>query len=290
MLGDEIMGFADWLIQSQQDADTLAQAIAGITGAQWIFLEPVRINSSHGSIGDAFQRLGIPCHCRPRFQCTTMDMSRGWDHYFESRPSGFRKMLRVSERRAAAAGAVVLTEQDGGEAILDRVIGLSARSWKGQAGTGIGANDMNRAYLRALWREFSPTNDIHLNVLLLGGKEAGHSVTIDCNGVTHGLFTDFDEAFAAISPGRLMVMSSVREAAARGMASFDMLRRTHYLRRFSDDSYETSRLTVFPRRNAAWLAFLAEAGARRVAGGLTSKARRRARRIDFIHPEEGDDA
>lgn len=281
MLGDQAAGYTEWLAQSREDAESLVSEIARLGRRGWIHLDPVRTSSA---LHDPLQLLPdhVVVRAAEHFNCTTIDLRDGFQKYMDSRPREFRKLFRVSERRAAEGGAVYLTEKDCGETILDSVIKVSRRGWKGKAGTGIGVSAANVDYLRALWREFSPTDDIHVHVLLLGGKEAAHMVTIDCNDVAYALVSDFDEDYAHCSPGRLVILAGIRAAAARGAACCDLMRRTHYLERFSDEFYGTSRLAAFPRRNAAWFTFVADAAARHALGGLRQRKRKRARRVDFI--------
>ncbi|MEZ5911940.1 MAG: GNAT family N-acetyltransferase [Paracoccaceae bacterium] len=191
-----------------------------------------------------------------------------------------RKSLRGTAQAVREAGGVLRIARQPGpeaEAILGAALDLSARSWKGRSGTDIGTQASDRRFISAIWRRFSARGAMWIAILEIEGLCAASFFLLHDGARGYGLISDFDEAFAALSPGRHILAEVLRAAAEAGLDSVDLLRATPMTERFADATPSFSRLRLYRRAGvfALWLG-----GERLLAplGRNLRKARRQRRR------------
>lgn len=159
----------------------------------------------------------------PVVDCPFADLSGGYDVWRAGRTASFREKLTRSGRRAAAAGLTLGTlTPDEGPAAADLFLSLHA----------------DRFGQRSLFGRFPWAGDfVRMALPGLLADEAAHVVTLRHGGEVVGLClcmvgadhlgywnAGFRAAMAPFSPGILMLHAALREAAARGLAEFDLLR------------------------------------------------------------------
>ncbi|MEZ5798368.1 MAG: GNAT family N-acetyltransferase [Paracoccaceae bacterium] len=165
---------------------------------------------------------------------------------------------------------------------------VSARSWKGTAGTGVGAMPQNAEFLSRICGDLAASGAVDLLFLTLSGRDIAFCLTLRQGEVQYGLWTEFDESHADLSPGRLAIGLSLQGLISTGaVRRFDLIRRTHFLRDFSDDHYAIGHLRALPRLGLAAQVLAAEALARRLTGKRRAGLRKSVRRADVL-PAKGE--
>lgn len=153
------------------------------------------------------------------------DFTGDWEAWLLGRLKGdFRRELRRRKRKLEAEGEVRLVRVGQAQAEhLQRFYDLEASGWKGGEGTAIGCDPVVRHFYDEVAGAASSLGYLALYFLEIDGRPiAAHF------GLTHGnrYFVPklaFDERYAAVSPGHLLVKAVARDCAERGLIEFDFL-------------------------------------------------------------------
>jgi CelD/BcsL family acetyltransferase involved in cellulose biosynthesis len=292
MLSNHRTGYNEWLVApGHEDAiPLLLEIVMRETGAWRVAeLEPFRRSPRLDALVAAAQERGVRCSCDTTIQSAIVDLSEGWDRYLAARSRDFRKNIRVSRKRVEATQHRLERVGNGDAGILDRVLALSTRSWKGSAGTALGASKATRQFMRQLWSSLSPVGAMELWLLEIDGREAGSVTSIVDGDTIHGFAKDFDEEFSRLSPGRFLVSRWLEDGATRGFKRADMLRRTPFLQEFSDASYDMARVRLFPERSSVYLWLELEKQLRSVAREWRSRRRYQRKRRAAHKPTDNQE-
>jgi CelD/BcsL family acetyltransferase involved in cellulose biosynthesis len=279
MLSNHRTGYNEWLVAPGYDCEipVLLDAVMRRTGTWSVAeLEPFRRSTVFDRVVAAAREQNIRLLDDTTINSGFVDLSKGWEGYLAGRPREFRKNLRVAQRRLAATNHSILRAPSSETRTLERVLSLSARSWKGRAGTALGAREGTRTFIRRLWSTLGRTNAMDLYLLEIDGREAASFVSILERDTIYGFAEDIDEAFSKLSPGRSLLAHWLQDGAARGYRKADMLRWTPFIREFSDASYAMARLRLFPKAGPTYFWLLAEQRLRFL--GRQWRARRRYQR------------
>ncbi|SDZ16278.1 Acetyltransferase involved in cellulose biosynthesis, CelD/BcsL family [Geodermatophilus africanus] len=157
----------------------------------------------------------------------TIALDKRWrepEHHFSKRRRGD---FRTALRRAEQLGQVELTveeptpEQVG--PLFEEVVAVEASGWKMRAGTALAASPRKRSFLLRLCEIAAEEKATRLAFLRIGGRAVAVQVAVEQQG-RYSLFKiGFDEEFARCSPGNLLMLHTVRQAANRGLTAFDFL-------------------------------------------------------------------
>jgi CelD/BcsL family acetyltransferase involved in cellulose biosynthesis len=154
-----------------------------------------------------------PFHARPDFERPTLIRQPSFDDYLASLPKDRRRRYRKGLRDLAAQGRVeVLLHRDLSAApdLAERFMRLEAMGWKGAGGAALEARPGDAAFFRDVTRAFSQDRRLFVVELRLGGRPVAITVgllagqTLFCFKIAH------DPAFAAVSPGALAEIETVR--------------------------------------------------------------------------------
>ena len=148
------------------------------------------------------------------------DVRQGYAKYRSALSGHFRRNLNQKARKIAEAGGgvvdgVVLSDGlETAERCLARMIAVTEASYKLM---GRRLPDQHRAYLAELVRRFGRRGMLSLTVLSIGGEDAAYLFGL----VEHGCFYDINlayaERFAKLSPGAILMQSTLERLAAAGV-------------------------------------------------------------------------
>lgn len=184
-------------------------------------------------------------------------LAGGWDGFLSRRSAGFRKKLRAALRRAQRHGLTceVLHPRTDTEAqsAYDRALAVEARSWKGQAGTGIVESPMREFYAAMLprlaragrlWALFARHEGEDRGFLLGGtmGPGAGRGESF------RGLQMSFDDAYRPLGLGNVLQARAIQALAQAGVQSYDLGTDMDYKRRWAEPGLTTATLAVILRK------------------------------------------
>jgi hypothetical protein len=146
----------------------------------------------------------------------------------ESRFSSRRRSdFRRAERRAAEFGEVryemlapTAAEFD---ALFDAAIAVEANSWKREAGTAIACDPAKEAFFRRYLGTACARGEGRVAFLRIDGRVVAMQLAVEWAG-RHWLFKiGYDEAYARCSPGTLLMLHALRDAAERGLTGFELM-------------------------------------------------------------------
>lgn len=190
---------------------------------------------------------------RPRTPQLEIDLSQ-FEDFDEWEQTTFgpksRQSLRRKQRRLEDNhGIAFLDIADPAEAVrwMDRIAELEKSSWKGEEGVGVFKRADHRAFYRILFESLAAKGHLRLSLLLVDDQPAAYEIAF-WNGRRHAMHTmAFDPAYAAYSPGRLLLLHSVRRCFAEQTAVFDFLQNDQaYKRQMANRESQLHDWIVFP--------------------------------------------
>ena len=146
----------------------------------------------------------------------------------ESRFSSRRRSdFRRAARRAAEFGAVtyemLAPSPDEFDALFDEAIAVEARSWKRGAGTAIVCDPAKEAFFRRYLRSACAQGQGRVALLRIDGRVAAMQLAVEWSGRYWLYKIGFDERYARCSPGTLLMLHALRDAAERGLSGFELM-------------------------------------------------------------------
>ena len=146
----------------------------------------------------------------------------------ESRFSSRRRSdFRRAGRRAAEIGAVTYEmhapSPDEVDAVFDEAVTVEGRSWKTPAGTAIACDPAKEAFFRNYFRAASERGEFRAAFLRIDGQAAAMQLAIEWAGRYWLYKIGYDEAYARCSPGTLLMLHALGEAAKRGLTGFELM-------------------------------------------------------------------
>ncbi len=166
------------------------------------------------------------------------DITGGLGGYLSRRTPHFRKQVRETLRRAARAGITFERVSLPPDPLIDRLVAIEARSWKGAASTGLFDRPLQRFY-RALAARLHASGSLRLLLARQRGSDVGYVL----GGVAHGIYRGFqfsyDQAFARLSLGNALQVAQIDALAAEGVATYDLGMDMEYKRRFAEQAFDT---------------------------------------------------
>ena len=283
MLCRERAGYHELLaLPGHEDAGALLlSAVVKQGGWQMIDLTPLKSGPELDAFAAEARSLGMMVLQRNEIRADISDLSSGWEGYLSRRSANGRKTLRSNMRDVEAQDHrlwQIGTPGPEADTVLEKVLDLSQLCWKAQMGTDIGTDPRARTFFRALWRGLSARGAMRLNLLEIEGKSASAATTLVENGLEYGMVVDFDETFAAYSPGRYIITQALMNAANRGIRHMDLLRHTDFTERFADHSADFVRLRLCRRFGVAGLWMALEERLRPIGRELRRRHKLRTRK------------
>lgn len=179
------------------------------------------------------------------------------DAFLAARSPRFRRNLRRAERAAERDGITFEILDDAPvPSLLERVLGVEARSWKGRDGSGLLGDRMgegfsamvNRLHADGRSRAVIARHDERDIGFILGGVHGP---------VYRGLQISYDHDHRDASIGHLLQWHEIRRCIADRMTTYDLGMPLDYKEQWSDRRFVTRALVVRPERRRT------ERGARR---------------------------
>jgi hypothetical protein len=141
-----------------------------------------------------------------------------------SLPARRRSDLRRAARRAGAYEVEVHEPgEDETDALFDVAFAIEASSWKGAAGTALVHDPRRERFYRRYGSASAARGELRIALLLLGGEPASMQIAVERDGALWLLKIGYDERRSRASPGQLLLLETLRWAAARGLERYELL-------------------------------------------------------------------
>lgn len=251
---------------------TLAAGLRHVrqTSHDWDLLDLRWVDAEGADCGQterAMEQAGSQPHKQAWASAPIIDLSGGWQQYWRSRDTKFRKNIDRCERRLREAGEVKLVRYrpksfspvacDGteppqaaglNENLYDECVAISERSWQGSADDGTTlCHPQVRDFLRDAHAAATRRGEVDLLLLLLDGRPIAFIYCYCCQGRIYGLRKGFDPQFASLHPGHVLQKMMLEDGCRRGDSVYDLGVGYHDTKRYWQTGTAVSyRFTHFP--------------------------------------------
>jgi len=215
---------------------------------------------------------------RPATATPTIALGAEW-HEPESRFSSRRRSdFRRAARRAAEFGEarceMLAPTPDAFDALFDEAVAVEARSWKRAAGTAIACDPAKEAFFRRYLAAACARGEGRVGFLRIDGRVVAMQLAVEWAGRYWLFKIGYDEAYAKCSPGTLLMLHALRDAAGRGLVGFELMgdAEAWIADLWTREVHECVRVRTYPYTVAGAVAWSADALA-----WVGSRLRRRAR-------------
>jgi hypothetical protein len=172
------------------------------------------------------------------------DLSEGFDAYLSRRSRQQRKALRQAQKRAQAAGVTVREASLlSADEVLEHMLAIEARSWKGREGVGVDQGSMRDFYAEMVPR-LSERGALRLHIASLGELEVGFILGGVRGDVYRGLQFSYDQDQRRLGLGNLLQEVQMRALVGEGVRTYDLGTEMAYKERFSDSIFRTEALLI----------------------------------------------
>lgn len=159
--------------------------------------------------------------------CPTLALDAGWSEPEAKFSSRRRSDFRRAARRAAGLGEVsyetLAPSAHEFDVLFDEAIRVEAASWKAAAGTTIAGDPAKQAFFRAYFRAACETGACRMSFLRIGGRAAAMQLAVDWGGRRWLFKIGHDDAFGRCSPGTLLMLHAIGEAARAGCTGLELM-------------------------------------------------------------------
>lgn len=164
---------------------------------------------------------------RPATPSPTIALDPEWrepESQFNSRRrSDFRRAARKAAEFGEICCEMLSPTPDEFDALFDEAIAVEAKSWKRAAGTAIACDPLKEAFFRAYLRNACEKGATRVAFLRLDGRVVAMQLAVEWAGRYWLYKIGFDEAYARCSPGTLLMLHALRDAAEHGLTGFELM-------------------------------------------------------------------
>jgi CelD/BcsL family acetyltransferase involved in cellulose biosynthesis len=207
-------------------ADAIVAFLRGRHDWDLLRLTDVPVDGRAGLLQQAAERAGLACGRWNGQESPYATLPPRWELFEPTLQRRFRASLRRRRSRLEALGRVSLEVVHGGadlQARLQEGLMLEASGWKGRCGTAIVQDPATHAFYCQLAEQAAARGELALWFLRLDGKAIAFDFALEHHGRLLLLKTAYDEQYARVSPGQLLVENELRDAVARGLVECDFL-------------------------------------------------------------------
>lgn len=167
---------------------------------------------------------------RPAVGRPMISLDAGWAHplarFNPGRQSDFRRALRKAERRGDVQFDVRSPSPAEFDALFDEVIAVELRSWKREAGSALGLDATKQAFFARFLRGACAQRLCRIAFLRIDGRAVAAQVALEWADRFWLFKIGYDADYRDCSPGNLLMLHTIGEAAAKGLKSYELLGNT----------------------------------------------------------------
>lgn len=234
LTGDPLTHVPEFVAELDDIAQWVRLVITGLTAESELF-EALGRNLS--GLGTVYMADGM--------ECCVADLSGGVDQWLGRRSSRFRRQWK---RWVAAVSDPFLMIEDVtvAEGLMDRLLAIERRGWKGQDDDGITAESMERMY-RDMIHRLALRGRLLASIAVVDGEDVGFILGGVRAGVYRGLQLSYAESAADRSLGHVLQCHQIRSLEASNVHTYNLGMDMEYKRRWADAVRPTVVLIVHRR-------------------------------------------
>jgi CelD/BcsL family acetyltransferase involved in cellulose biosynthesis len=136
----------------------------------------------------------------------------------------YRSRLKSKFRKLGDLGDVTFGPTfESPQRAFEEFVSLESKGWKGKRKTAIASNDKVLHYYQSLAHEFARRKELLPYALRLNGKAIAMHFGLYLDGTYYAPKVAYDEKYAKLSPGQLLVNKVVEDLGARNAQKIDFL-------------------------------------------------------------------
>lgn len=178
--------------------------------------------------------------------------------------AGRRSDFRRAARRAAGFGAVTFEtlapRPEEFDVLFDEAVGVESLGWKQDAGTTIAADPGRQEFFRRYFRAACVRGLFRISFMRIDGRAVAMQLAV-LWADRYWLFKiGHDARFNSCSPGSLLMLHTLRQAAADGLRAYELLGGVEsWITRFwTREQHDCVQLRVYPCNGRGAVAFLGD--------------------------------
>lgn len=204
-----------------------AERLARLLAAERRPIELARIPAGSPLIAALKRAMPGRVSVRPATSSPTIALGPEWrepeSRFSARRRSDFRRAARRAAEFGEVACEMLAPSPAEFDALFDLAVAVEARSWKRAAGTAILCDAAKEAFFRGYLRAACARGQGRVALLRIGGEAVAMQLAVEW-GARYWLYKiGYDEAYARCSPGTLLMLHALRDAAGRGLTGFELM-------------------------------------------------------------------
>ena len=164
---------------------------------------------------------------RPAKACPTILFEPGATDPEQRFNAGRRSDFRRARRRAEALGAVSFEMHapcpETFATLFEEAVAVEQRGWKGETGTALGSDAAKGAFFREFLLRASADGTCRIALMRIGGRAVAMQLAVEFQQRYWLFKIGFDAGYARCSPGNLLMLFAMAEAAGRGLRGIELL-------------------------------------------------------------------
>lgn len=191
-----------------------------------------------------------------------LELDEGWcdpvSQFSSRRRSDFRRAQRKADEFGVVTYAMERPSPEGFDALFDEAVAVEARSWKREAGSAIICDDAKLGFFRRYLRACSGREEARIATMRIDGALVAMHLAVAWQGRYWLYKIGFDEAYARCSPGTLLMLHAIGEAAREELTAFEMMGESDgWISDFwTRDAHDCVRMRFYPRTFAGFAALV----------------------------------
>jgi CelD/BcsL family acetyltransferase involved in cellulose biosynthesis len=169
---------------------------------------------------------GFPAGVWESHRSPFIPLPGSWEDFEAGLSAKFRSNLRRRRGRLVERGRVTserLEGEDAARAGLEECLALELGGWKGRNGSAAAQSRKTLRFYTGLAHAAARGGYFSLTFLACEGKRIAAQYGLTRRGAYSLMLTCYDEAFAAYSPGHLLMEEVLKRGIADGLRGFDFL-------------------------------------------------------------------
>jgi CelD/BcsL family acetyltransferase involved in cellulose biosynthesis len=179
-----------------------------------------------GALRTAYRRRGVVI-CRSSVGWLWIPLDASWlqpeQHVNSGRRSDFRRARRIADRMGPVTTEVVSPMPKELDPLLEEAFQVEASGWKVREGSALASDPLRWSFFHRYAATACEKGILRLCLLRIGGRAAAIQLAVEWGKRFWLLKVGYDEEFARCSPGMLLMLETLRYAAARGLHSYEFL-------------------------------------------------------------------
>lgn len=192
-----------------------------------------------------------------------IDLDESWvvpeSHFNSRRRSDFRRMARRAEELGEVSFEIVEPHAETLDNLLDEAFSVEESSWKGRSGTAIRQDERTEKFYRAYARRAMEDGILRLCFMRIDGKSAAMQFAVECENRFWLIKVGYDDNFARVSPGNLLMRETIRYAAERQLEAYEFLgKEAEWTKLWAGAARPIATLRTYPYNLAGLAAFVSD--------------------------------